>query len=255
MKKPMIGIQLYTLRDECARDFEGTLRKVAAMGYDGVELAGFHGWEVAKLKTLLDELGLRVVASLIGLNELVHSFDDHRKLGCDYIVVPYIQPQVFQRKEQVDRLIGQLSDAAAACKEANIKLGYHNHDFEITNQYNGKPALFEIFERLGKDELLVEFDVYWLRKGGLNNTDTLQRYSGRMPTIHLKDMTEDGRFAPVGQGVMDFGAICRAAEAANVEWFVVEQDDHFELPPLESVEKSINYLRDNLNYTKYRERT
>jgi len=242
-KKPKIGIQLYTLRKECADDFEGTLRKVAAMGYEGVELAGFFGWNAAALKNLLDELGLRIAASLVAMEEIIPSLDDHLELGCDFIVVPSVNPDYFRNGEQLDRLVEKLRTVSAACRAKGIKLGYHNHDFDVLPRIDGEPALFSLYSRMKSSELLAEPDVYWLRKGGVDEVETLRRYQGRILNAHLKDMTPDGRYAPVGGGILDMKEIIRTGIETGIEWFIVEQDQCYDRSPLECIEDSLGYIK------------
>lgn len=241
--QPKIGIQMYTLRNECADDFESTLRRAAALGYDGVELAGFFGWSAARLKILLDELGLHIAASLIAIDEIIPSLDYHLELGCDYIVVPAVNPDCFQTGAKLGELVEKLQTISAACRAKGIKLGYHNHDFDVLPRIDGQPALFSLYSRISSSELLAEPDVYWLRKGGVDEVETLRRYKGRIPNVHLKDMTPDGRYAPVGRGILDMEALIRTGMEAGVEWFIVEQDQCYDRAPLDCVEDSIRFIK------------
>ncbi|WBL15822.1 MULTISPECIES: sugar phosphate isomerase/epimerase family protein [Sutcliffiella] len=235
---------MYTLRNELEADFVGTLKKVAQLGFDGVELAGYGGMSVTELKSLLDELGLQAPSSHVPLEQLEKNLDkvieEQKILGSQYIVVPYIMPEN-QNEDYYYSLISFLKTANAKCNEQGLTLCYHNHDFELEKLSDGRKVLEAILE---ETSVSTEFDVYWLTKAGEDPVDWLTRYRDRTPLVHLKDMTLDDErfFAELGTGGVNVESILQTGKEQNVKWWIVEQDES-RRTPLESIEISINYLK------------
>lgn len=250
MKNIPVAVQMYTLREESEKDFAGTLKKVAELGFDGVEFAGYGGLSAKEVKALLDDLGLRAAASHVPLEQLENNLpqviEDIKILGSKYIVCPYLMPD--RRSEQdYQALITLLNQAGEACQREGITLCYHNHDFELARLSDGRMALEAIFDDTNIDNVKAEFDIYWLTKAGEKPIEWINRYKNRTPLIHLKDMTTDAEqfFAELGTGGVDLEAVLNMGEEAGVEWWVVEQDMS-RRTPLESIEISINYLKSKL---------
>ncbi|MBS4172915.1 sugar phosphate isomerase/epimerase [Bacillus sp. FJAT-49736] len=246
-----IAVQMYTLRDESKKDFSGTLKRVAEIGYDGVELAGYGGMKPAQLKQVLDNLGLKAISSHIPLDELKTNLEtvveDHQVLDCHFVVCPYLMPD--QRKEEdYLSLISFLEQAGETCREAGLTLLYHNHDFELEKLSDGRSALETIFAETHANNVQTELDVYWLTKAGEDPVKWMQRYKNRAPIVHLKDMTVDEEqfFAELGTGGVDLEGVLKTGQECNVKWWVVEQD-FCSRSPLESIEISLRYLKEKHN--------
>ncbi|OES46689.1 sugar phosphate isomerase/epimerase family protein [Domibacillus iocasae] len=244
MKTIPVAVQLFTLREESEKDFAGTLKKVAELGYAGVEFAGFCGLSASEVKALLDEYGLKAASSHISLdqikNNLPQVIEEQKVIGSRYIVCPYLLPE--QRNEaDYQALLLILKEAEEECQKEGITLCYHNHDFELEKLADGRTALQTI---LDETKTAAEFDIYWLTKAGEQPVDWIKRYAGRTPLIHLKDMTTDNEqfFAELGTGGVNLEAVFEAAEGTNVEWWIVEQD-MTKRTPFESIEISLNYLK------------
>ncbi|MBS4202691.1 sugar phosphate isomerase/epimerase family protein [Lederbergia citrea] len=247
-----VAVQMYTLRDESAEDFAGTLKRVADLGFDGVEFAGYGGLPVKRVRELLDELGLKAASSHVPLedlqNDLARVIEDQKILGSNYIVCPYLLPD--QRSEEdYQSLIPFLEQAGKTCREAGITLCYHNHDFELERLSDGRTALEAIFDYVNPENVQTEFDIYWLTKAGEKPVEWINRYKNRTPLVHLKDMTTDEEqfFAELGTGGVDLEAVLNIGEEAAVQWWVVEQDVSRKTP-FESIEISMNYLKTKLPY-------
>lgn len=250
-----VGLQLYTLREETAGDFVGTLQRVADIGYGGVEFAGYGGLEPGRLKQVLDELGLAAIGSHVGLERLRGHLDEeiamNVAIGSRYVVCPYLSEE--DRSEAgLPGTIAVFAEASRRLGEHGIRFGYHNHDFEFTEKIGDKLLFDQIFASMTPEQLQVELDVCWVRHGGYDPVDYIGKYAGRVPLIHLKDLRtlEDGRGQTVilGQGELDLKAVIEAGGKAGVEWFVVEQDECQE-PPLASVASSMEWLKRHSDLT------
>lgn len=240
-----LAAQLYTVRDDCARDFEATLRAVARMGYRAVEFAGLHGLTPQATRGLAESLGLRGISSHFGFNRLETEPDtvigEARALGIPLIACPSV-PEDRRRDAAGWRHAARTLDAAGAkLRAAGLQLCYHNHSFEF-EIFDGKPGLAHLYDTTSPENVHAELDVYWVRKGGDDPVKWIERLKGRCSALHLKDMSADGGFAEVGHGSIDFPAVLRAAEKSGVRAFIVEQDVCTR-PPLESLAMSLEYLR------------
>ncbi|NGP43938.1 sugar phosphate isomerase/epimerase [Bacillaceae bacterium SIJ1] len=237
-----LGLQLFTLREECAEDFVGTLEKVAALGYEGVEFAGYYGMSAADLKHELDRLNLTAISAHVPIPQLRDNLADtiayQKAIGAKYIVCPYLSEEDRQKYKE---LVPLFKEVAAACQKEGMTFGYHHHDFEL-EPYEGTDGLSYLLTHLSAEELIAEFDVYWLRKAGKSPVEWLRAHKGRTPLVHLKDMTQDGSFAALGEGDTDIQAILAEEKSSEVEWWIVEQDVT-PGPALESVAKSREYLK------------
>ncbi|MDP4085934.1 MAG: sugar phosphate isomerase/epimerase [Bacillota bacterium] len=250
MKRIPIALQMYTLRQESEHDFAGTLKKVAELGFDGVELAGYHGLPVKEVKTLLDHLGLKAVSNHVPFIELetnlTQVIKNQKILESKYVVCPYLLPE--HRSEDDYRALFPLLDRiGATCRDEGITLCYHNHDFELERLEDGRKVLEVIFDDTNSANVKAELDIYWLTKAGENSVEWLKRYKYRTPLVHLKDMTTDGEqfFAELGTGGVEIEAVLATGEEVGVEWWIVEQDV-CRRSPLESVEISLNYLKNKI---------
>lgn len=243
-----VALQMYTVRDDAARDFPRTLRHVREIGYEAVELAGTHNMSASDLAGVLNELELKIAAAHVGLEALEGGLDEilpyYNDLGCPFLVIPYL-PESRRRDETAYRDLGAvLNRIGSSVRGAGMQLCYHNHDFEFQKiGGNGEMGMDLLLLETDPELVKIELDTFWVKKAGLDPVAYLNQYPGRTPLIHLKDMTGDERatFAEVGEGVMDFGAIFGAAEQAGAVCYVVEQDV-CERPALESARISFDNL-------------
>ncbi|MDA8351589.1 MAG: sugar phosphate isomerase/epimerase [Firmicutes bacterium] len=243
-----IGLQLYTLREECARNLVETLSKVAELGYRGVEFAGFYGCSAVEVSRMLQEFNLHPIASHVSIDDLRQRLPEvlefHREIGCDYIVCPWVGPQLFRDGNRARALIGELEEIGKTVGQRGMRFGYHNHAFELENRLDGEIALDALYRRTEASAVLAELDLYWIRRAGEDELAYLRRYAGRIPVVHLKDMAEDGFFAEVGTGVMDLDGIFAVGNTSGVQWYVVEQDECRHHSSLESVKISMEQLKE-----------
>lgn len=238
-----IVLQLYTLHDECAKDFYHTLEKVSEIGYKYVELAGYWGKEAEDLKAILDRLNLSVVSSHVPLEKMEENLEREllylKKLDCNNIVCPYLGEDRRADYVQLAKILNKIGERS---KQYGIELSYHHHDFEL--EKNGDKTNLEVLlAETDSDYVKVELDVYWLTLAGEDPLIWLKNFSGRMPLIHLKDMTTDSEknFAELGTGRVNIEAIVKKSKESNVQWLVVEQDK-CKRSPFESIQISRDYL-------------
>jgi sugar phosphate isomerase/epimerase len=247
MPKHPIAVQMYSLRDNVAANYVGTLRAVAELGYSAVELVTLGDFKASELRTELDTLGLQVAGMHVALDRLEHDLDaaiaDVLALGGRKIVCPWLPPERRGSADIYHALAKTLNRVGRACQAKGLQLCYHHHDFEFQH-FDDTTGLAIIFGETDPALVQAELDVYWAAFAGVDPVGLLRRMSGRVPLVHLKDMAADQSrtFAEVGHGVLDFPAILAACDDAGVEWFIVEQDQSAR-PPLESVGMSLTYLR------------
>ena len=245
--RPLISLQLYTLRDLTSQDMLGTLEKVAALGYEGVELAGYGNSDRDAVAAKLQELGLKLTGNHSGIDGLINDYAatvaDNKYLGVKYLIVPFISEEWRGSRENWLKTARTLDEIGARLKAEGITLCYHNHAFELEESFDGELGLDILYNNSSASNLSAEIDVYWVKRGGVDPAAYLAKYAGRIPLVHAKDMGADGNFAEVGAGTLDFPAIFQAAEAGGVTAYVVEQDV---CPgdPLDSIALSIANLRE-----------
>lgn len=238
-----IALELYTVRDEVARDMAGTLRRVADLGFDGVEFAGYGGLTAEQMRDLLAETGLRTAGTHVGLDRLQADFDREvaycKTIGCDELVLPWL-PEGMRGSDSVDELIGILNDFGARCSDAGLRFGYHNHNFEFA-QTDGKTLWQRMVEGTDPDRVFFEMDVYWVAYAGFDPRELLRTYRGRIPFVHFKDMGPDGKYTEVGSGSLRLDDLYREGPDLDIEWAIVELDQP-QIPSLQSAEQSLQVL-------------
>jgi sugar phosphate isomerase/epimerase len=242
-----VALQLYTVRDDAAKDFAGTIRHVAEIGYSGVELAGHGGLSPHALKSLLDEHGLAVVGSHIGIDamesEMARVIDENLTIGNTHIVVPYLSADRREGADGYRRTAAKLNALGETASSYGITLAYHNHAFEFEPLENGEFGLDIILQNTDPSLVKAEVDTYWVLVAGQDPVAFINKYSGRIPLVHIKDRDPvDGSFAEVGTGNLPLDAIIEASQTAGAVWLIVEQDS-CKRPPLDSVRISFDNLK------------
>ena len=271
MKKFKVGIQLYSLRDAMEKDMDSTLKTVKEMGYDYVEFAGYFGKSAEEVKAILDKYGLEAVSvhQAIGLfeEEGQKAVDYLKTLGVKYCAIPWYNVDEFI--SNWDATMDKFKNVSKLLGDNDIKLMYHNHDFEF-NKINGEYILDRLYATLPEGVIMPQLDTCWVHYAGVNPSEYIRKYSGRIEVLHLKDFVceklgagpvyalidEDGnemdkgnkedngfKLVPVGSGIQDWTSILAAAEDAGVEYVIVEQDESKDRDPLDAAKMSREYLR------------
>ncbi|MFQ3633253.1 sugar phosphate isomerase/epimerase family protein [Roseiflexus sp.] len=241
-----LSLQMYTLRDLAATDYLGTLRKVKEIGYGAVEIAGFSGMSAAALRRELDAIGLVVSGAHVPIQMLESQLDaiiaDMQTLGAPYLICPWMPPERRSSANDYRSLAQVLNSIGATASDAGLSFCYHHHDFEL-QPFGDTTGMHILLNECDPRCVAFEIDVYWAAYAGIDPVQLINEFAGRVPLVHLKDMTPGHRtFAEVGYGTLDIPAILQAARAAGAQWFVVEQDI-CQRPPLESVRMSYEYLK------------
>lgn len=254
MARPQVGIQLYSVRDRCERDFLGTIREMAEIGYQFVEFAGFYGASVREVRRALEAAGIGAVSAHIGLNlkkgepaDLAAVREHVRRqaafaaeLGLKFFIVPSYPLPDEPTENDVARMAEVLEAAGETAREAGLAFGYHNHAFEFKT-VGGQTVIDRLLERL--PGLLAQFDLGWVKMGGRDPAEYVRRYAGRVPLVHAKDFKADGTDAELGRGVVDWDSAIKACLAAGVEYVIVEQEQ-YEVSSLESAKRNFAWFRE-----------
>ncbi len=223
-----IGIQLYTVRDLSGKDFKGTLKKVADIGYKNFEFAGYGDMDAGQLNAFMQEIG----ASTCGSHEAYEKFLDNadaviefnEAIGNPYITVPFMSERHRRSVDQVKRFAENLNLFGYKVKQAGMQLCYHNHSFEF-EKIDGEQTVWDVlFSVADADIVKAEVDVAWVYNAGIDPVSFLDKMGSRIKLLHMKDLDKDKKLAPVGQGEIDMPAVIKKAKEIGVEWYIVEQD-------------------------------
>jgi sugar phosphate isomerase/epimerase len=259
-KKQPIGVQLYTVRSDMSKDPQGTLQKVAQLGYKLVETFGYNnrkwfGFTAPEFSQILKDNGLTspsghtLLASVFLRDNWQDSWkiavEDAKSIGQQFIVIPWMEEQ-YRKPENFKRIGVALNTAGEIARNAGLTLAYHNHDFEF-EEINGERGFDILIKETDPKLVCFELDIYWAVKANQAPLTLFQQHPKRFPLWHVKDMdkTEKRFFTEVGNGVIDFPAIFKKANESGMKYFFVEQDET-PGPALESLAKSIQYLQQHL---------
>ena len=238
-----IALQLYTVRDLLAQDFEGTIRKVADMGYVGVETANLFGDSPASAARLFGELGLTVSGAHSPMplgDQKQEVLDTMGALQCKRLIVAWQPPEKYKSLDGIRSICDTLNEGAVVARAHGLQLGYHNHWFEY-QPVEGRIPVDVMLEYLDPD-VFFEVDVYWVQTAGQNPSEIVRRLGARAPLLHIKDgpCQIESPMTALGEGVMDLPEVV-AAGAVSTEWLVVELD-RCATDMMEAVRKSYHYL-------------
>ncbi len=276
MENLKIGIQLYSLRDEMAKDMDATLRKVAEIGYTEVEFAGFFDKPAEEIKDMLQKYNLSVLSShqsiepYLDKDERVRLIKYFQTLGIKNSIIPW-----FDKAQLVDpigykKFIANVREVGKILADNGIAQGYHNHEFEF-DIVDGEYILDRIYNDVPQEELLTELDVCWIKYGGEDPVKYINKYAKRMNVIHFKDFYASGnggaavyalidengneikssrtreendfKFMPLGQGLQNFAPIIEAVKKANAHTVYYEKDQWYDGNPFDDALESRNFLK------------
>lgn len=237
-----VAVQLYSVREDCARDLLGTLEKVKAIGYDGVEFAGLHGNAPEAVKAKLDELGLQVAGAHLGLKALTEQFDEtvawNQVLGNKFLIVAGLTDEERGSKEVWLETAAKFNEIAEKLAPLGLRTGYHNHTHEF-EPFPGTDELpWDVFFSNTRADVVMQFDTGNALHGGAEALDYLKAYPGRATTVHLKEFSKDGS-AMLGEGEVPLKEVLEVSETiGGTEWFIVEHET-YPVPALECIERDL----------------
>ncbi len=241
-----VGLQLYSVRNDCARDLNGTIQAVAKIGYKGVEFAGYYERDAKTLRQLLDDNGLKCCGTHTGIDTLLgdslpKTIEFNRTLGNRYLIVPGLPASYTKSKAAWQKTADLFNELAEKVRPEGFRVGYHNHTTEFVALDGELP--WDTFFGGTRREVIMQFDTGNAMHGGGDATVYLKRYPGRAATVHLKPFSKAKPNALIGDDELPWPEIFRLCETSGrTEWYIVEyESDAF--PPLVSVEKTFEVLR------------
>jgi sugar phosphate isomerase/epimerase len=253
-----LGVQLYTVRDQMKADFEGTLAKVAAIGYQEVEFAGYFDHSPKDVRAAIDRHGLASPSCHVPWDVLGDKWpgqiESAKIIGQSYIVCPWIPEEVRKQPDIWKRAADTFNRAGEASKKAGVQFAYHNHWFEFL-PVDGKLPYDVLLEMCDPNLVKMELDLCWITVAGADPIKYFDRYPGRFPLVHVKDIKSLPKISAaggqdfgdslkdmtaVGSGIIDWKKIFEQSERAGIKHYIVEHDKPKD--PFESIKTSYNYL-------------
>ncbi len=253
-----IGLQLYTVRDQMKADFDGTIAKVASIGYKEVEFAGYFGHTPEQVRVVIDRNGLTSPSCHVEYAVLSDKWpsviESSKTIGQSYIVCPWIPEEIRKQPDGWKRAIDTFNHAGEISKKSGIQFAYHNHWFEFL-PVNGKLPYDMLLEQCDPDLVKMELDLCWITVAGADPLTYFNRYPGRFPLVHVKDMKKLPKVSAsggqdfgdslkdmtaVGSGIIDWKRIFAQSEKAGIKHYIVEHDKPE--APFESIKISYDYL-------------
>jgi sugar phosphate isomerase/epimerase len=241
-----VSLQLYTVRNEISADLPGTLAALAKAGLKFVEGGGLSVEEAKTWKKLLDENGLQMSGAHYGLKAFEAPddvFEAMEIVGCNTVIDPWEQPSNFETLDGVKQLAEKLTVAGMGAHAGGFEYLYHNHDFEFTNQFEGKSAWEHMVELTNPAWVNFEVDLAWVKIGGYDEIKLINDFSSRVGALHLKDTdpTKTPRWTIAGEGTVNLDAALKFADEHNIGFGCIELDES-PCAPLEAVAKSFAYF-------------
>ena len=253
-----IGLQLYTVRDQMKADFDGTIAKVASIGYKEVEFAGYFGRTPERVRAVIDRNGLTSPSCHVEYAVLSDKWpsviESSKLIGQSYIVCPWIPEEIRKQPDGWKRAIETFNHAGEISKKSGIQFAYHNHWFEFL-PVNGKLPYDMLLEQCDPELVKMELDLCWITVAGADPLTYFNRYPGRFPLVHVKDMKKLPKVSAsggqdfgdslkdmtaVGSGIIDWKRIFGQSEKAGIKHYIVEHDKPE--APFESIKISYDYL-------------
>ena len=241
-----IGVQLYTVRDAMKEDFDGTLAKVAAVGFREVEFAGYFDHSPKDVKASLDHAGLVSPSAHFNNSFLGDPWpgvlESAKIIGQQYVICSFIDEKTRAEPGIWPRMADMFNHAGEEARKAGIQFGYHNHSFEFT-PVDGKLPYDILLNNTDPNLVKMEMDLYWIVNAGADPLAYFSRYPGRFPLVHVKGRAKNGDITEVkADNSIDWKAIFAQSDKAGIKHYFVEQDKSSS--PFDSIRTSFNYLHD-----------
>ncbi|UFH56181.1 sugar phosphate isomerase/epimerase [Spirosoma sp. KNUC1025] len=242
-----VGLQLYTVRNEMSKDVEGTLKKIAQIGYTEIETGNYFGKTPKEAKAFLSGMGLSAPSILYMTGAMKSDWnkavDQAAEGGQSFMGCAYLTPDERKTIDDYKKLAELFNKSGEVCKKAGIQFMHHNHDFEFAT-LDGQVPYNVILKETDPNLVKLELDLYWATKAGQDPVALIKQNPGRFPIVHMKDMekTPNRAFAPVGTGSIDFQRILDVHKLAGIQHYYVEQDV-CKVPPLEAIAISFQNVK------------
>jgi len=268
-QKGTVGLQLYCIRDEMEADPLGSLKQIAAMGWKYVEHANyverkFYGWTPADFRKVIDDLGLKMISghTVMGSehwNETTMDFSDSWKwtiedaavMGQKYVVSPWMDESMRTTYDDFMRYMEVFNKCGELCQKNGMKFGYHNHDFEFSQQLNGKKLFDIMMTSIDPDKVVIQLDTGNMYSGGGVALDVVNQYPGRFENLHVKDVirttgeTEGYESCVLGEGIVNIKEVTDlATKIGGTEVYIIEQESYQGRTPMECMKKNLAVMQD-----------
>jgi sugar phosphate isomerase/epimerase len=256
-----IALQLYSVRNEAKADLRGTMQQVASWGYDGVEFAGFHGHSAEQVKAWLDEFGLACPSTHTGIDQLAdEKFEQtvafHKTIGCNAILVPGLP---VERRNSLDacKATAELFNALVEkLRPLGMRVGFHVHNQDVIPLQppdgDGRSP-WDLFAELTHPQFILQYDTANGLDGGTDPVATIRKHPGRNVLLHLKEFGDGTRTlkghdghgkAAIGDGDVDWPGVFKAAtEVGGTKWYIIEQEGHPKLSPMDAAKLCLTNLK------------
>ncbi|MDO1450506.1 sugar phosphate isomerase/epimerase family protein [Rhodocytophaga aerolata] len=266
--KELVGVQLYSIRDEMKKDPLGTLKQVAAMGYKNVEHANyvdrkFYGYAPKEFKKILDDLGLKMpsghtVMSKKHWDETAKAFTDEWKytvedaavLGQQFVISPSMHEGTRKNYDELIRFLEVFNKSGELCQKSGMKFGYHNHDFEFSEKLNDKTLYDIILQNTDPKLVMQQLDIGNMVGGGAKAMEILKKYPGRFESMHVKDEIKSAsghggyESTVLGKGLVNPKEIVDwGRKSGGTIHFIIEQEAYQGQSPLEAVKENLQVMK------------
>lgn len=264
----LLGVQLYSIREDMKANPLESLKKVAAMGYKNVEHANyvdrkFYGWSANEFKKILDDLGLKMPSGHTVLrkdywdaakNDFTDGWkwtvEDAAVLGQQIVISPWLDESLRKNYDDMKRYMAVFNKSGELCKKAGMRFGYHNHSFEFSEELNGQ-TIFDIILQNTDPQLVVQqLDIGNMFNAGAKALDIMKKYPNRFESMHVKDEIKSaaGGHEPyestiLGAGVIPVKEIIDLGRKSGTKHFIVEQESYQNKTPMESIEQDFKIMK------------
>jgi sugar phosphate isomerase/epimerase len=266
-KGELLGVQLYSIRDDMKSDPLGSLKKVAAMGYKHVEHANyvnrkFYGYGAAEFKKILDDLGLKMPSghTVMGKqhwdaarNDFTDAWkltvEDAATLGQQIVISPWLDESLRKTYDDMKRYMDVFNKCGELCKRSGMRFGYHNHDFEFSQKLNGTTVFDIILQNTDPSLVVQQLDIGNMYNAGAKALDIMKKYPGRFESMHVKDeiKSTEGHdpyeSTILGKGVIPVKEVIDLGRRSGTRHFIVEQESYQGKTPMESIKEDLKIMR------------
>ena len=268
VKEDRVGVQLYSIREEMAKDPLGSLKQIAIMGYRNVEHANyvnrkFYGYPATELKKILDSLGLVMISghTVMGTehwdkvkkdftDSWKYTVEDAATLEQKYVVSPWMDESFRKSYDDLKRCLELFNKCGELCKKSGMKFGYHNHDFEFSQKLNNEKVFDIMMRSIDPALVVVQLDIGNLYSGGAIASDVIRQFPNRFENIHVKDIIkstggqEEYESTIIGEGIVNArDTIALATKIGGTAWYIIEQESYQNITPLECLKTDLAIMR------------